>query len=164
MTTTAQARMIQTQRAEFDAVARIAKAYDALPAIVDDDYPEARHYYESAMRDLLMALASNGRAPAFDFRAHLERQRQFSERTFGPSARTKGVADHIRKELAEVEATPDIAEWIDVVILALDGAWRSGATPDQIIAALAAKQAKNEARQWPDWRTMSEDKAIEHVR
>jgi hypothetical protein len=31
-------------------------------------------------------------------------------------------------------------------------------------AARAAKQAKNESRTWPDWRTMSEDGAIEHDR
>jgi ribA/ribD-fused uncharacterized protein len=75
------------------------------------------------------------------------------------------VIDHIRKELREIEADPtDVSEWIDVVILAFDGAWRHGATPDQIIAALVAKQAKNEARTWPDWRTLPQDRAIEHDR
>lgn len=102
---------------------------------------------------------------AFDFQAHLQRQRDWSERTFGPGDRAKGVVDHIRKELNEIEADPgDLKEWIDVVILGLDGAWRSGATPEQIIAALVAKQTKNEGRNWPDWRTASPDKAIEHVR
>lgn len=102
---------------------------------------------------------------AFDFRAHLERQREFSSRTFGPGMRTAGVVDHIRKELCEIERAPtDLTEWIDVVILALDGAWRCGATPEQIITALVAKQTKNEGRAWPDWRTMPADKAIEHDR
>lgn len=97
--------------------------------------------------------------------AHLRRQRAWSEATFGPGARTKGVVDHIRKELLEIEAAPDdLGEWVDVVILALDGAWRSGANPEQIIAAIRGKQARNEARTWPDWRTMSPDQAIEHVR
>jgi hypothetical protein len=101
----------------------------------------------------------------FDFRAHLQRQREWSGRTFGPGPRTHGVIDHIRKELHEIEAAPtDISEWIDVVILALDGAWRSGASPDEIITALVTKQAKNEARSWPDWRTASPDHAIEHHR
>lgn len=101
----------------------------------------------------------------FDFQAHLQRQRDWSERTFGPGDRAKGVVDHIRKELNEIEADPgDLKEWIDVVILGLDGAWRSGATPEQIIAALVAKQSKNEARQWPDWRTAPADRTIEHVR
>lgn len=101
----------------------------------------------------------------FDFLAHLQRQRDWSERTFGPGARTAGVCDHIRKELNEIEADPgDLKEWIDVVILGLDGAWRSGATPQQIIDAIVAKQTKNEGREWPDWRTSDPNKAIEHVR
>lgn len=96
---------------------------------------------------------------------HLRRQREWSERTFGPGPRTAGVIDHIQKELVEIEADPsDISEWIDVAILALDGAWRAGYSPEQIWAALKAKQAKNEARNWPDWRTAPQDKAIEHVR
>ena len=107
----------------------------------------------------------NDTADNFNFYRHLHRQREWSLKTFGPGDRAKGVVDHIRKELAEIEADPgDLKEWIDVVILALDGAWRSGAWPDQIIAALQAKQTKNESRQWPDWRTMPADKAIEHVR
>lgn len=101
----------------------------------------------------------------FDFEAHLTRQREFSDRTFGPGARTAGVVDHIRKELREIEAKPDdLSEWIDVVILGLDGAWRAGYSPKQIIDALIAKQARNEARTWPDWRTQPTDRAIEHVR
>lgn len=101
----------------------------------------------------------------FDFIAHLQRQREWSTETFGPGPRAQGVVDHIRKELREIEADPgDLKEWIDVVILALDGAWRSGAQPQEIIAALVAKQTKNEGRAWPDWRTADPNKAIEHDR
>jgi hypothetical protein len=101
----------------------------------------------------------------FDFRAHLARQAAFSLKTFGPGARTIGVCDHIRKELIEVESDPlDLNEWVDVVILALDGAWRCGGTPDGIINAIVAKQTKNEGRNWPDWRTADPTKAIEHDR
>ncbi|HGN0947364.1 TPA: dATP/dGTP pyrophosphohydrolase domain-containing protein [Pseudomonas aeruginosa] len=108
---------------------------------------------------------TRGRLDVFRFDLHLERQRRFSERTFGPGSRAAGVVDHIRKELREIEEAPgDLAEWVDVVILALDGAWRTGATPAQIIDALLAKQAKNESRSWPDWRTAPADKAIEHDR
>jgi hypothetical protein len=102
---------------------------------------------------------------AFDMHAHLVRQREWSEKTFGPGPRTGGIIDHITKELIEIEADPgDVKEWLDVVVLALDGAWRAGATPDQIIDLLVAKQDRNEKRVWPDWRTMSPDKAIEHDR
>ena len=101
----------------------------------------------------------------FDMVGHLRRQMAFSEKTFGPGARTKGVIDHIRKELLEIEADPnDIREWVDVIILAFDGAWRAGWRPESIIAAIVEKQTKNEARTWPDWRTADPDRAIEHVR
>ena len=101
----------------------------------------------------------------FDLVAHLNRQREFSRKTFGPGQRTAGVLDHIRKELAEIQADPtDIAEWVDVIILAFDGAWRAGWEPDEIVKAIQEKQSINEARKWPDWRTMSLDCAIEHDR
>lgn len=88
-----------------------------------------------------------------------------SEATFGPGRRTEGVVDHIRKELIEVlEAPDDLKEWVDVIILAFDGAWRTGAGSQEIIDAIKAKQSKNEARQWPDWRTASPGQAIEHIR
>ncbi|MGU1789454.1 dATP/dGTP pyrophosphohydrolase domain-containing protein [Pseudomonas aeruginosa] len=113
------------------------------------------------LHDMLKVLHGTG----FSFEQHLHRQRRFSERTFGPGSRAAGVVDHIRKELREIEENPgDLVEWIDVVILALDGAWRTGATPAQIIDALVAKQTKNEARTWPDWRSAPSDKAIEHDR
>jgi hypothetical protein len=96
---------------------------------------------------------------------HFYRQRDWSLHTFGPGARTAGVLDHIRKELKEIEAEPtSLEEWIDVAILAFDGAWRAGHTPEKIAAAWLAKQGKNESRKWPDWRTVSPDQAIEHVR
>lgn len=102
---------------------------------------------------------------SFDMLAHLRRQREWSEKTFGPGDRAKGIVDHIRKELCEIEAAPkDCSEWMDVVILALDGAWRAGFSPQEVIDQLVGKQAKNEKRIWPDWRTMPIDKAIEHDR
>jgi hypothetical protein len=101
----------------------------------------------------------------FDLIAHLDRQREFSERTFGPGPRTQGVLDHIRKELTEIEREPiALEEWVDVVLLALDGAWRAGHAPEAIAAAIRSKQAKNETREWPDWRTADPARAIEHVR
>ena len=44
------------------------------------------------------------------------------------------------------------------------GMGRTGATPEQIIEAVVAKQVRNEGRLWPDWRTADPNKAIEHVR
>lgn len=111
-----------------------------------------------------------------DFLFHLQRMIRFSRETFGPNPRQQGVIDHIRKELVEIEkaGTGDEAlkEWIDVIILGIDGAWRSqigrGLSDEKIVIAivseLIAKQMKNEQRTWPDWRKVPEDKAIEHDR
>ncbi len=100
-----------------------------------------------------------------DWEAHLERQKAWSLATFGPEPRLSGVIDHLRRELIELEAEPlDLEEWADVILLAMDGAWRAGHAPAEVVAAVKAKQAKNEGRTWPDWRTADPDKAIEHVK
>jgi len=94
---------------------------------------------------------------------YIQRQINWSGKTFGNGVRTKGITAHIRKELAEIEAAPhDVEEWIDVVILALDGAWRAGYSPAQICNALEAKQAKNFLRTYP--MPLSEDHPSEHIR
>lgn len=103
--------------------------------------------------------------PHFDLIAHLHRQREFSARTFGPGPRTAGVIAHIRKELIEIEDAPgDLTEWVDVVLLALDGAWRAGHEPAAIALAIATKQIHNQQRQWPNWQTADPRAPIEHVR
>lgn len=126
---------------------------------------------------LVMGNETRWRRPMLDLEQHLIRQMAFSHATYGPGERTAGVIDHIRKELVEVEtAGGDSAEWVDVVILALDGLTRRLAfvggrdrLDPEIVARLccrmiAEKQARNEARVWPDWRTATPGKAIEHDR
>ncbi len=85
-------------------------------------------------------------------------QRHWSAKTFGLGAgRWKGIVAHVEKELREIEQDPlDLEEWIDVIILGFDGAWRTGASNHAIIAALFAKQAKNRRRQW----IVSEDESV----
>jgi len=101
----------------------------------------------------------------FDLVAHLKRAAVFSKNTFGPGPRAAGVVAHIREELLEIERDPnDISEWIDVAILAFDGALRQGFTPEAVAAALEAKQTKNEGRKWPDWRQFTAGQPINHVR
>ncbi len=103
--------------------------------------------------------------PGYCLIDHLARQIAFSVHAFGPGERQQGVVDHIRKELAEIEEAPhDLEEWIDVVLLALDGAWRAGFTASEVVIALESKLSKNESRTWPDWRTADRTKAIEHER
>lgn len=86
----------------------------------------------------------------WDLIAYIQAQREWSKRTFGPGERTGGVTAHIAKELDEILAAPhDLSEWVDVIILALDGAWRAGWTPWDIARALAEKQRVNFLRRWP---------------
>ncbi len=99
----------------------------------------------------------------FNLIDYLNRQIPFSRKTFGEGNRTLGICDHIQKELQEIKQAPtDLEEWIDIIILGLDGAWRTGATPEQICAALEAKLAKNMSRKWPA--PTDQDHAIEHIR
>lgn len=90
---------------------------------------------------------------------------EWSKEAYGPGMRTKGIIDHIKKELAEIEKDPtDLEEWIDVILLALNGAQRLDRGGQAILDMFYYKCAKNRARTWPDWRTHPEDKAIEHVK
>lgn len=103
---------------------------------------------------------------SFDLVAHLHRQIATSKKNFGPDTsddKLMGILSHIRKELDEISEAPrDLIEWIDVVILALDGAWRAGYAPDQIVEALECKQSLNERRKWPHWSTVPANQPIEH--
>lgn len=95
---------------------------------------------------------------------YLSDQFEWSQDTFGPGARTKGIISHIRKELREIRKNPDdISEWADVVILGFDGAMRAGHSGQDIIDAIRAKQRVNEKRRWPEWKNFSQDEAIEHI-
>lgn len=95
----------------------------------------------------------------------LAAQREWSLKTFGPGLRTKGITNHIRKELDEVEADPeDLEEWVDIAILALDGAWRSGHSAEEVIAMYRQKLEKNRKREWPSFENFTEDEPIEHLR
>jgi hypothetical protein len=103
----------------------------------------------------------------------------------GRGERTDGVIDHISKELAEILACLDAddraKEWVDVVILGLDGLtrailahnsqdpyeiveFRTGDVAYEACRLIVEKQGLNEWREWPDWRTAPVGKAIEHDR
>ncbi len=89
---------------------------------------------------------------------------KWSLETFGAGNKRESILDHITQELEEIRQNPkDVYEWIDVVILALDGAWRAGFTPDQIAAALLEKQKINEFRRWPNPEDFEPGKAINHL-
>lgn len=100
-----------------------------------------------------------------NFIEYLEAQIAFSEKTFGPPRGSKGVIDHIKKELKEIEENPeDLEEWVDLMILSFDGAWREGYSPEEMMLGLWKKlKINSEQRVWPDWRTCVPGKAIEHI-
>lgn len=99
----------------------------------------------------------------FDLVDYINKQKRWSEKTFGEGRRTNGITAHIRKELDEIEAAPDdIVEVADVIILAIDLAWRQGYTAETLIQALRLKQSINMVRTWP--KPSSEDAPVEHVR
>lgn len=94
---------------------------------------------------------------------YINRHRRWSETTFKSGARTGGLVAHILKECEEILAKPDdLEEWIDVIILAIDGAWRSGHTAEEISGMLELKLHKNQQRRWK----VTEDPNVpnEHVR
>jgi hypothetical protein len=100
-----------------------------------------------------------------DLVGYTENQIEFSRRAFGPGPRLDGVLEHMRREMIEVRETPqDPLEWADLIILAIDGAWRQGITPGELATALVVKQATNRSRRWPNWRTASPNEPIEHDR
>lgn len=99
----------------------------------------------------------------FDLVKYIADQKEWSERVFGPGKRTGGLIKHIQSELKEIADAPtDLIEWVDVMILAFDGAWRAGHAPEQIIEGLLKKQIKNFARKWP--KPGPQDEANFHIK
>lgn len=94
---------------------------------------------------------------------YLSKHKQWSLHTFGTGERTTGILKHLHKELEEISKNPtDLFEWIDVIILALDGYWRHGGDTENILKYLEIKQTKNFNRSWVI--PVCEDDPIEHDR
>lgn len=138
----------------------------------DDSSPAGDRMIQEAQVHALLAVADaikgHGSRPDFAIDAtYLDRQRAFSDETFGPGIREAGVIDHIRKELDEIASAETleqaVEEWVDVILLAFDGATRTGVPAQEVLDAVLAKQERNERLLWPDWRTQDPNKAIEHI-
>lgn len=112
-----------------------------------------------------------------DLTQHIARQMAFSRGTFGPGPFTARVVEHIKTELKEITEASEKSqldasrEWVDVVLLGLDGLTRSlaasfawEAVPSLATAMIVEKQGANEQRTWPNWRDVPEDQPIEHDR
>ena len=88
-------------------------------------------------------------------------QRNFSKRTF-KNSNCNSVVAHIKKEIEEVQANPyDLMEWIDIIILSLDGYWRAGGDPFSFMDLMERKLEINKNRKWgvPD-----KDGVVEHLK
>ncbi len=97
------------------------------------------------------------------FEAFVERHRRWSFRTFGSGRQTIGLTRHIEKELGEIRANPDdLSEWVDIMILALDGYLRHGGTVENLLRDMHSKQEENFARRWLP--ATDESTPIEHDR
>ena len=93
----------------------------------------------------------------------------WSLRTFGPGLRTEGLCHHITKELDEIFDNPnDPEEWVDVILLGIDGLQRllevQGRSTEEVVPLIREKIFKNGRRKWPDWRTSTPGKGIQHIR
>lgn len=119
----------------------------------------------SKLEDLGMAIDEARSLGCVSLLDVITRQAKFSAKTFGPGKRTRGIIAHLQEECDEVvESGHDVTECVDVLILALDLCWRSGASPAQIAGALAAKMERNEQRKWPEVGSIGEDQKINHDR
>ncbi len=86
-------------------------------------------------------------------------------RTFGPGERLSGTVKHIKKELKEIEKEPhDLIEWVDVILLAMNGAFRHGHSGQDIIEAIHKKVEINKNRVWANWEETPEGQPITHVK
>ena len=65
--------------------------------------------------------------------------RRWQRKQFGESRNIDGVIKHLRKEILEAENTYNENEWCDIVLLACQGAWRSGWSPWSFTLALWSK-------------------------
>lgn len=96
-------------------------------------------------------------------------QQKWSYTTFGPPEHRgpNGPLEHLKLEAEEALntlGTEKTKEIVDCFFLAIDAAHRHGLCLDDLIEKAFEKLKENKKRDWPDWRTMDPNKAIEHIR
>lgn len=139
----------------------VLEAAIASGQLFNRDVRKAAKWALVTIDDLTARLAE---AEARDLVAELrDRLIPWSRKTFGDGMRTVGICKHIEKELDEIRENPfSVEEWIDVAILALDGAWRTSVTAEEAVDVLFKKLAKIRTRTYP--MPVSDDEPSEHVR
>lgn len=82
---------------------------------------------------------------------YIQTQIKWSLKIFQQGRSDTDLIDNIQKKLDEIKNQPGkLTEWIDIIILGLDGAWRNGFAPVDIIKALREKQLINITNNEPD--------------
>jgi hypothetical protein len=82
-----------------------------------------------------------------------------------PEYHTMGIIGHNHLELIEIGQAPsDLSEWIDVIILAVDGAWRRGHEPLGDHRRGLCQAGSLQSQDMADWCTAAKDVAFEHDR
>lgn len=82
-----------------------------------------------------------------------------------PTGDPLAILPRLEMGKALVEREPDNASaWMRLAVWALEGARRTNRTPAQVLEQLEEKFARNQARDWPDWRMVPAGKPMEHVR
>lgn len=97
----------------------------------------------------------------------INRQHRWSSERFGPPSHRgpAGPLKHLKKEVEEALESPgDLEEYVDLLFLVLDAAWRAGFSTSSLLRGHQAKLTINEARNHPDWRGADPNEPIEHIR
>lgn len=96
-----------------------------------------------------------------DFLNFLTEKKRWSYQTFGEGYKLEKICKHIESELVEIRETPnDLYEWVDLILLALDGALRVAKSPMAVLSTIYKKHQINVDREWVD--TVSEDSPSYH--
>lgn len=91
----------------------------------------------------------------------MDRLQVVSRKQFGEGKRTGSLTKKISQELEEVIAQPDdLEEWVDILILAMDGYWRHGGTSEWLLHDLHNKLCVVAERTYPK---TDEDTPVQHV-
>jgi len=137
--------------------------HDELMEIRKWDYTSAAyHFYGHGFEDASNSLVKDEGTP---FHAIVQEQKIWAMKTFGEGMHTAGLLKHIGKECNEIHRAPyDTEEWCDVLILAMEGAWRSGVSPKEVEAILKEKLRKIQLRSYPAATDRVDGEPIEHLR
>lgn len=138
-------RRLALQNKEFDACAELAKQWGRLKYTppVDDDYPEVRRCYESALRSFIEALRENGRFSLYlevnDFMTRLHEQNASRGKRWHPSGLVSwSLSDWFTAMAGEVGELGNIVKKLN---RARDGLKGNKETPEQLRVMLAKEVA-----------------------